>query len=145
MNPDFICTFEGVHQLFKNCPDPHLRKSDQSWSVKEILGHLVDSASNNYQRIQRYIPQGELEFPGYDQEACVSRTNYGSFDYRRLLDLWYHHNKLLFHLYDHLPRQDLASTIKVGDTPAMSITDLMADYFAHMKLHAEQVKNILSG
>jgi hypothetical protein len=144
MKTEFVRTFERVSLLFRNCPDPHLVGSAGGWSVIEILGHLVDSASNNYQRIQRYIPGGELEFPGYDQEGCVRRSNYGSFDYRRLLDLWYNHNKLLFHLYDSLPRQELASKIKVGDNPATSITALMADYFAHMKLHEEQVREILA-
>ena len=144
MEKEFVYTFERIHQLFKNCPDPHLTQSGEGWSIKEILGHLVDSASNNYQRVQRYIPGGELEFPGYEQEECVRRSDYRNFDYNELLGLWYTHNKLFFHLYDGIPRQDLASKIKVGDNPAMSISALMTDYFAHMKLHEEQVKKILS-
>ena len=144
MEQEFNSVFERVHQVFKNCPDPHLKESGDGWSIKEILGHLVDSASNNYQRIQRYIPGDELEFPGYDQEECVRRAGYGLFDYNDLMALWYNHNKLLFHLYDQIPRQDLDSQIRVGDNPAMSISALMEDYFAHMKVHEEQVKEILS-
>lgn len=145
MNIDFISTFERVRQLFQTCPDPNSRQAGSGWCVKEILGHLIDSASNNYQRIQRYIPGGKLEFPGYDQEECVRRADYRSFDYGQLQALWYTHNKLLFHLYDHIPREDLESKIKVGDNPAMSIRSLMEDYFAHMKVHEKQVKEILTG
>ena len=144
MKMEFNRVFERIHQLFKNCPDPHLKRSGENWSIKEILGHLVDSASNNYQRVQRYIPGGELEFPGYDQEECVRRAGYSLFDYNRLTALWYNHNKLLFHLYDQIPQQDLASKIKVGGNPAISISALMEDYFAHMVVHEEQVKEILS-
>ena len=144
MNADFMSTFERVWQMFRTCPDPNSSRAGDGWSVKEILGHLIDSASNNYQRILRYVPRGELEFPGYDQEECVRRANYRSFEYTNLLDLWYNHNKLLFHLYDNIPQQDLESKIKVGDNPAMTIRSLMADYFAHMKVHEEQVKGILS-
>ena len=144
MKQEYGSVFERVHQLFKNCPDPHLKGSGEGWSIKEILGHLVDSVSNNYQRMQRYIPGGELEFPGYDQEECVRRANYRSIEYARLLDLWYNHNKLFFHLYESIPQNDLESKIKVGDNPAMSVRSLMADYFAHMKVHEEQVKEILS-
>lgn len=143
MKLEFISIFERVYQLFQTCPDPHFNHGGQGWCTKEVLGHLIDSVSNNYQRIQRYIPQAELEFPGYDQEECVRRVDYRSFDYTLLLSLWYNHNKLLFHLYDNIPAQDLDSKIKVGDNPAMTIDELMEDYFAHMALHENQVKEIM--
>jgi hypothetical protein len=41
------------------------------WSRKQVLGHLIDSASNNHQRFVRASLQGSLEFPGYDQDGCV--------------------------------------------------------------------------
>lgn len=144
MAPEFISIFEKVHQLFKSCPDPHMSQGEAGWCVKEILGHLIDSTSNNYQRIQRYIPRAELEFPGYDQELCVRRADYRSFDYGQLISLWYNHNKLLFHLYDNIPAEELDSKIKVGDNPAVTIRELMKDYFAHMALHEKQVKEVLA-
>lgn len=39
------------------------------WSRKQVLGHLIDSASNNHPRFVRSILQDSLDFPGYDQEA----------------------------------------------------------------------------
>ena len=145
MQREFTDIFERVHQLFVTCPDPGSRRAGAGWSVKEILGHLVDSAGNNYQRLQRYVPGGELTFPGYDQEKCVLRAAYNSFDYTALTALWYGHNQLLFHLYDQIPRQDLESKIKVGDNPAVSVRRLLEDYFAHMVLHEQQVREIISG
>jgi hypothetical protein len=47
------------------------------WSRKEILGHLIDSASNNHQRFVRAQLQDELRWPGYDQTGCVFRTPAG--------------------------------------------------------------------
>jgi hypothetical protein len=42
------------------------------WTRKQLLGHLIDSASNNYQRFVR-LQQGNLVgFPGYDQEFWVA-------------------------------------------------------------------------
>jgi hypothetical protein len=41
------------------------------WSRKQVIGHLIDSASNNHQRFVRASLQGSLEFPGYDQDGCV--------------------------------------------------------------------------
>jgi len=41
------------------------------WSRKQVLGHLIDSASNNHQRFVRASLQTSLDFPGYDQDGCV--------------------------------------------------------------------------
>jgi len=57
MNPEYEKTVERVCQLFRTCPDPNRKESAEGWSVKEILGHLVDSVSNNHQRLSRYIPK----------------------------------------------------------------------------------------
>ena len=39
------------------------------WSPREIIGHLIDSASNNHQRFVRASLQDELVFDGYEQEV----------------------------------------------------------------------------
>ncbi|MGZ7100199.1 MAG: hypothetical protein ACXVJ8_17135, partial [Candidatus Angelobacter sp.] len=38
--------------------DTSLRPSPDKWAKKEILGHLLDSASNNHQRFVRASLQG---------------------------------------------------------------------------------------
>ena len=37
------------------------------WSRKEIIGHLIDSASNNHQRFIRAQQASMLSFPPYEQ------------------------------------------------------------------------------
>lgn len=85
MSADYALAIERVHQLFRTCPDPGKKENGEGWSVKEVLGHLVDSVSNNHQRLARYLPQGNLDFPGYDQELCVRRAGYQGFEYDALL------------------------------------------------------------
>ena len=49
----------------------HVRLSSDAWTLTEIVGHLVDSASNNHQRFA-WLRQGNLEnFPAYDAESWV--------------------------------------------------------------------------
>jgi hypothetical protein len=136
---------EITYQLFRTCPDPNPREKEGGWSIKQILGHLFDSASNNHQRLLRYVKGGELKFPGYDQEEFVRRANYHEFEYLNLLSLWHWQNNLLLHIYDHIPEEDRESSIRVGDREAVSIGRLMEEYFAHMEAHEEQVKRILAG
>ncbi len=56
--------------------DTSVRPSENKWAKKEILGHLLDSASNNHQRFVRATLQGNLTFPGYDQNALVDLQNF---------------------------------------------------------------------
>ena len=145
MKADWLSRLERVHQLFKNCPDPNLRDGEGGWAVREILGHLFDSASNNHQRLLRYVQGGELKFPGYDQEEFVRRAHYRDFEYQDLLLLWHRQNQLLLHIYGHIPEEDRKSLIRVGEREAVSIRQLMEDYFAHLGVHEEQAKRILAG
>ena len=41
------------------------RGTPASWSRKEILGHLIDSAANNHQRIVRACYDAATNFPPY--------------------------------------------------------------------------------
>ena len=145
MNPDYQKTVERAYQLFRACPDPAAREKGEGWSMKEILGHLVDSASNNHQRIGRYIPKGNLNYPAYDQEQCVKRADYRAFDFHRLLALWYSYNQLLLHMFAGIPAADLDSTIAIGDKSPVAIRQLIPDYFAHMENHEHQARRIMAG
>jgi DinB superfamily len=145
MIAEYMKTIERVFQMFRACPDPTARENGQGWSVKEILGHLVDSVSNNHQRLARYIPGGNLNYPAYDQEQCVRRADYQAFDLEQLLALWYNYNKLLLHMVAGIPAVDLGSTIAIGDKPPVAIRQLITDYFSHMENHERQAKRIIGG
>jgi hypothetical protein len=43
--------------------DTSARPAEGKWAKKEILGHLLDSASNNHQRFVRATLQGSLTYP----------------------------------------------------------------------------------
>ena len=45
------------------------KSAPERWSKKEILGHLIDSASNNHQRFVRAQLEGGLTFPGYERKG----------------------------------------------------------------------------
>jgi hypothetical protein len=144
MHSQYKKTLERLFQLFTTCPDPNTREHEDGWSIKEILGHLVDSSSNNHQRLARYQAQGHFQFPGYDQNIFVQRVQYDSFDFRMLVSLWYQYNQLLLHLIKHIPHEDLTSTITVGDRPTVTLEHLIDDYFAHMEVHERQILRILN-
>ena len=68
------------------------RPSATAWSIKEIIGHLIDSAAHNHQRFVRAELQADLVFPGYDQDDWVRAQAYHSAPWGPLLTLWQSYN-----------------------------------------------------
>ena len=58
------------------------------WSSKQVIGHLIDSASNNHQRFVRANFTEELVFSGYDQERWVELGCYAYAPWLSLVTLW---------------------------------------------------------
>jgi DinB superfamily len=75
-----------------NDDDAGRRPSPGKWSAKEIIGHLIDSASNNHQRFVRARWQDDLVFQPYEQDAWVEAQNYVHAPWTELLTLWEAYN-----------------------------------------------------
>ena len=73
------------------------------WSRRQVMGHLIDSASNNHQRFVRASLQDSLEFPGYDQNGWAHMQAAEEADWSLLLALWANYNRYLAHIIAHLP------------------------------------------
>src|SRR4051812_3984274 len=77
---------------------PHLRRmtdgdashhpAPDKWSPKEVIGHLIDSATNNHGRFVRATLQEEMVFPGYDQDGWVKAQEYANHSWEDLVGLW---------------------------------------------------------
>ncbi len=112
------------------------------WSKKEILGHLIDSASNNHQRFVRALSDGRLEFPPYAQNEWVESQDYADESWRLLVDLWSAFNLHLAHIIAGIPPEKMDTQCKVGDKEPVRLEDLIADYVKHMEHHLKQINGI---
>ena len=119
--------------------DTSMRPTPAKWSKKEILGHLLDSASNNHQRFVRAPLQGELTFPGYDQEKLVELQKFSEMDWSFLVDLWAGYNRFLAHVLSVLPARAATITCKIGNNPPATLGWIAQDYVAHLKHHLNQI------
>src|SRR6204780_4809085 len=64
------------------------KATPSNWSPKEELGHLLDSAANNHQRIVRAQFEDNLAMPGYEQNRWVAVHAYQRRDWKELIELW---------------------------------------------------------
>lgn len=74
------------------------RIDQDKWTLKEIVGHLIDSASNNHQRFIRFQLSEELEFPDYKNNEWLRIQNHQNMKFLDLLLLFYYYNKLIINI-----------------------------------------------
>ena len=109
------------------------------WSRKQVIGHLIDSASNNHQRFVRAALQGSLEFPGYDQDGCVRVQAVQSTPWLLLIALWTNYNLYLSHVIANLPAEKLEASCRIGENEPVTLRFLAEDYLAHLLHHVSQI------
>src|SRR6201996_9568039 len=115
---------DGQLQTLVEVTEPRLRQISEAesvlpalpggWSRKQVLGHLIDSASNNHQRFVRAMQQPSLEFPGYDQESNIRVQAVQEADWVLLISLWAAYNRYLAHLIAHIPPSQLDTPCRIG-------------------------------
>ncbi|HZS25613.1 MAG TPA: DinB family protein [Candidatus Angelobacter sp.] len=119
--------------------DTSARPSENKWAKKEILGHLLDSASNNHQRFVRAAQQGSLTFPGYDQNFLVDLQRFADVDWNFLVDFWAAYNRFLAHVINNLSVDFAKIICNIGNNKPATLEWIASDYVAHLKHHLNQI------
>ena len=132
---------DKVHPFLKALSE---REASQPWKTgkwtrKEIIGHLLDSASNNHQRFVRAALAGSLSFPGYPQAELVELQRPNDLPWPLLLDFWMSYNRYLAHVIAALPESAADVMCVIGDNPPATLFYIADDYVAHLKHHLNQI------
>lgn len=114
------------------------RTGHENWSKKEILGHLIDSASNNHQRFVRLQSEELLVMPSYEQNLWVRAQNYGGREWSDLVELWLVFNRHLAHVIRHIDPAAAGHIWKAQDSE-YSLEFLIEDYVHHLRHHLAQI------
>jgi hypothetical protein len=109
------------------------------WSRKQVIGHLIDSASNNHQRFVRAAQQASLDFPGYDQEGNIRVQAPQEADWALLVSLWAAYNRYLAHVIAHVPASKLETPCRIGSREPVSLAFIATDYLTHLIHHLNQI------
>jgi hypothetical protein len=110
-----------------------------TWSKKEILGHLIDSASNNHQRIVRGAQNVAQDFPAYNQNRWVEVQCYNEMNWSDLVDIFSQYNLHLCRVIDFLPQGVLKNPCNIGKEKPVALEFVIEDYLRHLKHHVEQI------
>ena len=111
----------------------------EKWSLKEILGHLVDSAATNHQRFVRMQERPNIGKFGYEQEHWVNSQQYRNEPWGDLVNLWYYYNKHLAHVIEHVDRKTLTNVCEMDYPKPATLEFVIKDYVRHMQHHLNQI------
>jgi hypothetical protein len=122
------------------------RPSEDAWSVKEIIGHLIDSASNNHQRFVRLQLVKQLTFPDYGQDNIhwVRIQDYQHRSWEELLELWRYFNTQLAYIIRSVDPSCLNHVWELDAETRATLFDLMTDYLKHLEIHLNQITDVLN-
>jgi hypothetical protein len=109
------------------------------WSRKQVMGHLIDSASNNHQRFVRASLQESLDFPPYDQDGNIRIQAPQEADWLLLVSLWAAYNRYLAHIIARLSPSKLETVCRIGNGKPVTLGFLADDYLTHMLHHLRQI------
>ena len=119
------------------------RPDSRSWSPKEVLGHLIDSAGNNHQRFVRAQETDALRLPGYEQNHWVRSQGYHDAEWTHLVALWTHFNLHLADVIARIPPDRYAVPCTIGDSEPVTLEFVIVDYVRHLKHHMAQIRERL--
>jgi hypothetical protein len=115
-----------------------LKPAPGKWSKKEILGHLIDSASNNHQRFVRLQLETNLSLPNYEQDSWVSLQQYQQQNWVDLVKFWMIYNKHLLTMLKHMDESKLGHAAFMDGKP-VTLQFYADDYLRHMEHHLRAI------
>lgn len=121
--------------------------SEDKWTLKEIIGHLIDSASNNHQRFIRFQLSEVLEFPDYKNSEWLRIQKHNNIEFSELLLLFYYYNKLIINIIVNIDEKCLKNRWNINwdeDSSFITFEKLLTHYVEHMKGHLYHFRERLS-
>ena len=123
-----------------------LRRNSQNRTIKQILGHLIDSASNNHQRMVRLqYSKDLLFFPDYrqDNDLWIALQDYQHTDWSNLIQLWKFYNLHIIQVIQSVDKSKLDSYWCDFEGTKVTLKDMIEGYLDHLLLHVGEIHELM--
>jgi hypothetical protein len=142
----FRADLDDVHRALVSVPEAlaDVPWREGGWTRKQIVGHLLDSATNNRQRFVRAASEGSYEGPRYAQDAWVAAHGYAEQTWETLLGWWEAEHEILMAIVDRIPAERLNVMCVLGGEPPVTLRFLIEDYITHQRWHIKQLLAVSS-
>ncbi len=117
----------------------------QNRTIKQILGHLIDSASNNHQRMVRLQYNPMLVFPDYrqDNDLWIKLQNFQNEDWNNMIQLWKYFN---LHMIQVIRSVDLSALNNYWydyEKTKVTLQEMIEGYLWHIELHLNEIQDLI--
>lgn len=125
------------------------RKNSQNRSIRQILGHLVDSASNNTHRIiHLQYREDPCSFPNYathgNNDRWIAIQDYQHEDWPTLVYLWKYTNLHLVHVIRNVDVAKLQNQWQSSESELISLRQNIEGYLPHFVLHLKEIEVLIN-
>jgi len=124
-----------------------LRKNRQSRTIKQILGHLIDSTSNNIHRVVHLQYQGSpFSFPNYatsgNNDRWIAIQDYQHEDWGNLVMLWKYKLLHFCHIIKNIDKSKLDNEWLAGPDEIITLRTMVIDFPRHLLLHLSEIGSL---
>ena len=125
------------------------RKNSQDRSIRQILGHLFDSASNNTHRIVHLqYRENPMSFPNYatfgNNDRWIAIQDYQHENWHNLVQLWKYANLHLIHVIQNVDLTKLENQWNSGEDKLISLRENIEYYPQHFELHLKEMEELIN-
>jgi hypothetical protein len=125
------------------------RRNGQNRTIKQILGHLIDSTSNNTHRVVHLqYQQCPFTFPNYatfgNNDRWIAIQNYQNEDWFDLIQLWKYSLLHFCHIIKNVKVDKLDNEWISGPGKNIKLKEMILDFPRHLKLHLAEINELIN-
>ena len=120
------------------------KRNKQNRTIKQILGHLIDSAANNHQRMIRLQYNKKLDFPDYqqDNDLWIALQDYQNADWITIIQLWKYYNLHIIQVIKSVDRTKLDNSWQSFEDNIVTLRQMIEGYLGHIELHFNEIQEL---
>ncbi|MCI7179317.1 MAG: hypothetical protein MSA26_01690 [Lachnospiraceae bacterium] len=121
------------------------KRNKQSRTIKQIMGHLIDSAANNHQRMVRLQYNDKLDFPDYqqDNDLWIALQDYQNADWNISIQLWKYYNLHMIQVIKSVDHTKLENSWQNFEGITVTLRQMIDGYLGHIELHLNEIQELI--
>jgi len=123
-------------------------RNTQDRTIRQIVGHMIDSVSNNIHRIVHlHYRESPMEFPNYatqgNNDRWIAIQNYEQEDWELMIQTWKYLHLHFLHLMGQVDESKLEKQWISGPGQTVTLEEMIIDFLRHFELHIHEIEALL--
>lgn len=125
------------------------KRNGQGRTIRQIVGHMCDSASNNLHRtVYLQYRESPFDLPNYAihgaNDKWIAIQDFQNEDWHDLVQLWKYSNVHIAHVFGNVDPSKKNNQWKYSEDRLISLEEGIVDYLRHFKLHISEIVELIN-